>query len=172
MYSKYHFLFVYPLQRYKVYELLKSFREMSFYTTGTTQSSSYTCPLTLSLCLGTYTTCSCNPSSTSTMSIWDFSFGVTMCAERIKKTIRLNRTEDGCATTYQQNGAFFVAWSEPKNITCTKDETSLCETSVLLIHAHDSLNGTTFECFDDNNNSYGKTIITIICKLHLPLVRY
>ena len=144
------------------------------YSAGTTQSSSYTCPLILPMCLGTYTTCSCNPSSTSTMSIWNISYGGTICAANITKTtyIQLARAGHSCATTYHHNGAFFVAWSEPKDITCTKDETTQCETSVLLIRAHASLNGTTFECFDDNNNSYGKTTITIICKLHLPLVRY
>ena len=132
---------------------------LHMYATGTTQSSSYTCPPTLPLCPGTYTTCSCTTSN-GLQNRWNFSFG--LCANVIK-AIQLKRTGDGCAAEYQQNGPFIRAWNEPKANTCNSNETNLCETSTLLIHANYYLNGTTFECIDDANVSYG---ITIISKLH------
>ena len=132
--------------------------------TGATQSSPYTCPPALSLCPGTYTACSCTIPS-GLQNRWSISLG--SCAISINKAIQLKRTGNRCATEYQQNGLFIRAWNEPKVNTCNSNETILCETSTLLIHANYYLNGTTFECLDDVNGSYGNTTLSIICKLHI-----
>ena len=132
------------------------------YATGATQSSSYTCPTALSLCPGTYTTCSCTISS-GLLNRWNISLG--SCATNVNQTIQLKRTGEGCAAEYQQNEPFIRAWNEPKANTCNSSETNLCETSTLLIHADYYLNGMSFECLDDANVSYGKTTLTIIGKL-------
>ena len=84
---------------------------LHMYAAGTTQSSSYTCPPALSLCLGTYTTCSCTIPS-GLLNRWSIS--IDLCAISINQAIQLKRTGDGCAAEYQQNGPFIRAWNEPK----------------------------------------------------------
>ena len=126
---------------------------------GATQSSPYTCPPALSLCPGTYTTCSCTTSS-GLQNRWSISLG--SCATNMNQTIQLKRTGEGCAAEYQQNGPFIRAWNEPTANTCNINETNLCDTSTLLIHADYYLNGMTLECLDQANGSYGNTTLSII----------